>query len=180
MRPSPPLIALLAAGVLSLAGGASAEVVDSQAAGFEVKEVVDIDAPAAKVWEAMGHVGDWWKSEHSFSGDAHNLSLDLKPGGCFCERLPRGGGVTHMTVIYIRPGETVRLAGALGPLQGTGAQGHMTWALREVSGHTHLSLTYDVGGYVRGGLQSWSKPVDDVLGEQMVRLRRYAETGNPD
>ena len=173
-------IALFSIALLSLATVARAAVVDSQPGGFEVKETVDIGARAAKVWDALGEIGAWWKSEHTYSGDAKNLSLDLKLGGCFCERLPGGGGVQHMQVVYVRPSQIVRLAGGLGPLQGTGADGHMTLALKETADHTALTLTYDVGGYAKGGLAGLAGPVDGVLGEQAARLKRYVETGKPD
>jgi hypothetical protein len=57
---------------------------------------------------------------HTFSGNAHNLSIEEKAMGCFCEKLPDGGGVSHMEVVYFAPGKTLRLSGALGPLN--------TWA----------------------------------------------------
>ena len=47
---------------------------------------------------------------------AANLSLDAAPGGCFCERLPNGGGVEHMRVTYVEPGKRIVLTGSLGPL----------------------------------------------------------------
>lgn len=166
-------LALLA--VLATAGSAGAKVVDSQANGFEVSETVEIGAPTGKVWNALGQIGSWWDSEHTFSGNASNLSIDLKPGGCFCEILP-GGGVSHMLVVYARPDSVVRLSGALGPLQSTGASGHMTWTLKETAGHTtSFTLTYDVGGYAVGGLNKWAAPVDKVLGQQATRLKRFVE-----
>src|SRR5277367_3875178 len=89
---------------LALAGTAArADVVDANASGFQVKEAVQIAAPSAKVWAALGEVGRWWNGEHSWSHDARNLSLELKPGGCWCETLPDGGGARHMTVIYTQP-----------------------------------------------------------------------------
>ena len=173
--------AVLISIVLSaLAGAARAEVVDSQPDGFEVSETVDIAAPVAKVWNAFGRIGGWWDPAHTFSHDAGNLSLDPTLGGCFCERLPGAGGVRHMQVIYVRPGEAMRLEGALGPLQATGAVGHMTVSFKEASGHTTVTMTYDVGGYVKGGLGNLAKPVDAVLGVQAARLKRYAGTGKPD
>jgi hypothetical protein len=48
-------------------------------------------------------------------------------------------------------------------------------------GATDVSLTYDVGGYAKGGLaERWAAPVDKVLGEQLVRLKTYVETGKPE
>ena len=176
MRPTQ--IAVLAA-ALALAGGARAEVVDAQSNGFEVRQAADIAAPAAKVWDALGHIGAWWNSQHTFSGDAKNLSLELKAGGCLCETLEGGGGVGHMIVICVQPGHAARLSGALGPLQSLGLAGHLTWTLAEKDGHTTLTQTYDVGGYVRGGAGQLAAPVDSVLGEQLARLKRYVETGAP-
>ena len=43
-------------------------------------------------------IGDWWNPAHTFSGNAHNISIDEKPMGCFCEKLARQGGVRHMEV----------------------------------------------------------------------------------
>src|ERR1700676_2602993 len=98
----------LAAG-LALAGTTRAEVVDASAAGFQVKQTAEIAAPADKVWTALRQVGGWWSSEHSWSHDAKNLTLELKPGGCWCEALPGGGGVRHMTVIFAAPGKSAIL-----------------------------------------------------------------------
>jgi uncharacterized protein YndB with AHSA1/START domain len=153
-----------------------AEVVDSRAEGFEVTEHVTIDAPATLVWRGLSRIGAWWESKHTFSQDAANLSLRLEPGGCFCEALPDGGGVRHMTVVFARPKETARLEGALGPLQASGATGHLTWTLNETAGKTVLTQTYDVGGYVKGGLESWAPTVDAVLGKQLIRLKAYVES----
>jgi hypothetical protein len=98
-------------------------------------------------------------------------------GGCFCEKLPNGGSVLHMTVVYAQPGQGLRLSGGLGPLQMSGATGHLSWTLAEKNGKTTLTQTYDVGGYMTGGLDKIAPVVDQVLGEQFDRLKVYAETG---
>lgn len=176
MRLTP--VPILAA-ALALAGAARAEVIDAQPNGFEVKQAADIAAPPAKVWDALGHIGAWWNSQHTFSGDAKNLSLELKVGGCFCEALKGGGSVGHMIVIYVQPGQTARLSGTLGPLQSMGLAGHLTWTLADKNGHTTFTQTYDVGGYARGGVGQLASPVDGVLGEQLARLKKFVETGAP-
>ena len=84
-----------------------------------------------------------------------------------------------MQVIFVDPGKTVRLSGALGPLSLSGADGHMAFALAEKDGKTTLTWTYDVGGYVKGGIGKLAGPVDSVLGEQARRLKAYVETGKP-
>ena len=42
--------------------------------------------------------------------------MSLSPGGCFCERLPNGGGIEHMRVAFVDPGKRLVLTGSLGPL----------------------------------------------------------------
>jgi hypothetical protein len=161
-----------------LATGARAEVTDKSAAGFEVVEKASIAAPASKVWDALMRPGKWWSSQHSWSGDAKNLHFE--PDGCFCETLKRGA-VRHMMIIYNDGGSTLRLNGGLGPMQMTGASGNLSFVLKEADGKTALTVTYDVGGYAKGGLaETLAEPVDFVLGEQVKRLARYVEIGKPE
>jgi uncharacterized protein YndB with AHSA1/START domain len=172
------VVLVVSAAVLALAGVARADVVDSGPNGFQVKQTAEIAAPAAKVWAALGQVGRWWDSQHSWSQDAKNLTLDLRPGGCWCEALP-GGGVEHMRVIFALPDKTAVLDGTLGPLVFSGAVGHLAWRLAETDGHTTLTQTYFVGGYYPGGLDKLAPAVDGVMTEQIGRLKRYVETGKP-
>lgn len=37
------------------------------------------------------------------------MTLDPRPGGCFRERLPGGGGVEHLRVVSAAPGTSVTL-----------------------------------------------------------------------
>ena len=162
-----------------LAGAARGEVTDKSASGFEVVEKTTIAAPMAKVYLAILTPSTWWSSRHTFSGDAKNLSLD-PAAGCFCEKLPHGF-VRHMEVVYVDGASTVKLSGGLGPMLFTGASGHLGFALKPNGDKTDLALTYDVGGYAKGGLaDTLAAPVDGVLGEQVGRLKKYVETGKPD
>lgn len=170
---------LLAATLAMAPLAAQAEVVDQTAAGFEIRHVVAIAAPQAKVRAAVQDIGRWWSDDHTYSGKAANLSIDA--AGCFCEKLP-GGLVRHMSVVYSDAG-ALKMFGGLGPLQTTGAAGHLSFEVAKGSdpAKSVLTVTYDVGGYAKGGLaQTWAKPVDFVLGAQVARLKTYAETGKPD
>ena len=70
-----------------------AEIADSAANGFTVKIAAVIHARPDDVYNRLVHnVGDWWSSDHTISNDSHNLSIDDKVMGCFCEKLPGGGG----------------------------------------------------------------------------------------
>lgn len=166
------------AGALALlaAGAARAGVVDAQPNGFEVRHEVVVEAPASAVWAVLVQPAKWWSSDHTWSGSAANLSIGAASGGCFCERLPNGGSVLHMTTVYAAPGQQLTLYGALGPLQSSGAAGHLSFSLAEKDGRTVLTVTYDVGGYMKGGLDKIAAPVDGVLGQQVAGLKRAAET----
>ena len=157
-----------------------AAVVDVGPSGFQVEQRVEIAAPAARVWTALGEFGRWWDSQHSWSGDARNFSLELKAGACLCEAIPPAGGAHHMTVLLVRPGKEAILEGTLGPLMYSGATGHLAWALAEKDGRTTITQTYFVGGYFKGGLDKLAAPVDGVLTQQLARLKAYVETGKPD
>ena len=167
---------ITAAALTLCATGARAEVLDAQANGFALRQEKTINAPADKVWAALTKPSAWWSKDHTWSGSASNLSLAALAGGCFCERLAQGGSVQHMAVVYAQPNVQLTLFGGLGPLQSSGAAGHLVWRLAETDGKTTLTWTYTVGGYVQGGLDKWAKPVDGVLGEQLDRLKAYVET----
>lgn len=152
---------------------AAGEVVSATPAGFEVRHRVTVAAPAPRVWATLIKPARWWNGAHSFSGDAKNLTLDPRRGGCFCEALPRGG-VEHLRVVYADAGKQLRLAGALGPLQGDGVTGALTFTLTPEGDRTVIELRYVVGGYRSGGLQALAGPVDQVLSEQLVRLSQAA------
>jgi hypothetical protein len=165
--------------LLSVAQAARAEIADSAAAGFTVKITASIHASPGEVYSRIVHVGEWWSSQHTYSGDARNLSIEDRAMGCFCEKLPTGGTVQHMQVVLARPGKMLRMYGGLGPLQGIAAAGPMTFELKPEQGGTRLEFSYSVSGYGPQGLASWAAPVNDVLSTQITRLKNYVETGTP-
>jgi len=170
--------AILVSGVLQVT--ALADVADSTPGGFTVKITVNINAAPADVYRRLvNNVGDWWDSAHTFSTDAHNLSIEERPMGCFCEKLKEGGAVRHMEVLYFQPGKTLRMSGALGPMQGFAVNAIATFTLSPAPGGTKLELTYAVGGYMPQGLTGIAPIVDKVLTEQVNRLKSYIETGKP-
>jgi hypothetical protein len=121
----------------------------------------------------------WWNSQHSWSGNAANLTLDPRAGGCFCEALPSGGSVEHMRMIYADRGKLLRMTGALGPLQGEGLAATLTVKLERVGGATKLTWSYKVGGYTDLPLAQIAPAVDGVVSEQFHRLASMIETGKP-
>lgn len=151
------------------AAPAEAEVVSATPQGFEVKASATVAATPAEAWAMLGRIERWWNPSHTYSGKAENLSLRTRIGGCFCEKLA-GGGVEHMRVVYADRGKMLRLQGGLGPLQGEGAAGSLTWTLKAVPAGTEITQTYVVGGYIRMGAEKLAPLVDGVITEQLGRL----------
>ena len=171
---------LSATALLVLAGTSGQSAPQVTPTGFLVKLEANMNAPAAKVYEALvRQVGSWWNPEHTYSHDAKNLSIDPRPGGCFCEKLPNGGGVEHLRVVYIATNETIRFSGALGPLQASGIAGSMTWKLSSAGDNTRVDLSYSVGGFFQGGFEKIAPAVESVLSDQINRLKLFVETGKP-
>lgn len=165
---------------LFAAFAANAEVIEAGPNGFLVKNETVIAAAPDKVYAALTRrVGRWWDSEHTYSGDAGNMRLDARPGGCFCEKIPGKGAIEHMRVIYVSGNEVLRLSGALGPLQESGVIGTLTWTLKVEGEGTKVTQNYSVGGFWPGGLKDLAVPVGGVLDGQLQRLKRFTETGSP-
>lgn len=160
---------------------AHAKVVTTSSTGFVVEHTVDVKTDAKASYTAFTNVGAWWGSNHSFSGDAKNLTIDTKPGGCWCEVLPNGGFVKHMEIVHAAPGSLLVFSGGLGPLQFMGVVGSMTVRFKTdaKTGSTKVTVRYDIGGRDDKNFQDISKGVDGVLGEQLARYGRFANTGKP-
>jgi hypothetical protein len=174
------LMAWAAAAVLASMAGqrAAAEVVSVAGNGFELREAAHTAASSDKVYAALLLPARWWSSEHTFSGNAANLTLDARAGGCWCESLPKGGSVEHLRVVYVSPGKTLRLRGALGPFQGFAVDGVMTLSVKSVADGSDISLTYALSGYIKDGFDDLSKAADQVLGEQVKRLTKLVDAGS--
>ncbi|MBI3792361.1 MAG: SRPBCC domain-containing protein [Gemmatimonadetes bacterium] len=160
---------------------AAAQAPTVTANGFSVTFAVPVSAPPAAVFDALStKIPKWWNPAHTFSGSAANLSIDARPGGCFCETFPSGGGVEHLRVIYMRPPSALRFSGALGPMQGSGLAGALTFELKPADGGTRVELTYNVGGAIAMGFDKIAPMAQGMLMEQVTRLKAYVETGNPE
>lgn len=160
----------------------AAKVTDSSDAGFAVAHTAQVAATPDDVWTMLRAPEKWWSSDHSWSGDAKNFWMDMQAGGCFCETLPgKGepadksgrGSVQHARIILAKPGRTLRMSGALGPLQGEAMTGTMTISIAPTtSGGSAIRFDYVVGGYMRLPQKEISVAVDTVIGEQLTGLAK--------
>jgi uncharacterized protein YndB with AHSA1/START domain len=164
----------LAIAALLVPASAAAEVVGSSANGFELRQTVDLPVAPRAAFAAFAQIPRWWDADHTYSGKAANLSLALRPGGCFCEQLPQGGGVEHMRVAYLAPGERLVMTGSLGPLLYEATSGVMDVQVERRPGGSRLTLNYKVAGFANGGAAKLAPLVDRVLAGQLQRYAKFA------
>lgn len=170
--------AFLAVIALVLPAVAGAAVADSASNGFTVKLVYQVKAAPDETYRRVVHnVGDWWESDHTFSGDAHNLSIDDKAMGCFCEKIP-GGSVRHLEVVYASPGKKLVMVGGMGPMQTMAVSGSMSIVFTPAEGGTKVEVTYTVAGYSPTGLTALAPAVDSMLSTQFSRLKNLIDRGD--
>lgn len=171
------LKALTASLIASLiAAQANGDVLDAAPGGFTISYQTEISAARIDVYNAaVDNIGDWWSDDHTYTGNAGNMYLEAKTQGCFCEKLGDSGGVVHLIVTFVDPGEMMRLTGGLGPLGLMGVNGNMTWEFTDGEEGTIVTLNYGLGGYMAGGLDSIAEAVDGVLVEQMTSLKAFVE-----
>ena len=152
----------------------SAEVLSAGPNGFEVRETVNLVIPAPQAYAAFARIGAWWNGEHSYSGDASRMTLPLRAGACFCETLDNGGGIEHMRVTFVQPGERILLTGSLGPLLYEATTGVMDVKFERIAGGARVTMNYRAAGFAKGGAATMAPLVDQVLGDQMKRYRAFA------
>lgn len=178
MKPIP--LAALLASLFVFGAAARAEVRQAAADGFFVAFSEQVAAPPAKAYAAIVAVPAWWSGEHTWSGQASNLSLKAEAGGCFCERWA-GGSAEHGRVVMALPDNLLRLEAALGPLQEFALKGILSfWVRSDDDGSTRIEVEYRVNGASASGLEALAPQVDEMLGAQVARLKRYVDTGKPD
>jgi uncharacterized protein YndB with AHSA1/START domain len=158
---------------------ASAEVKQVSADGFFLTFSGPVAASASKAYADVTQIQRWWDSDHTWSGKASNLSIKPEAGGCFCERW-KDGSVEHGRVIMAMPGKVLRLETSLGPLQEQALTGILSFWVKTEDSTTTLTVEYRVNGSSSSGLDQLAPSVDEVLGAQVDRLRRYIATGNPE
>ena len=128
-------VCIAVAALSLLAESAPAEVLGAAAHGFRIQIDSTINAEPHQVYEAFVDIAKWWDKNHTYSGRAENLYFETKPKGWFGEKLPNGGFVRHMQIVYLEPGKEIRMSGGIGPLQELGVAGALTVKLRKAMNH---------------------------------------------
>ncbi len=166
-------IAVLLMGWLWPTADGIAEVVSSSETHFLLShQAVSTLSPEAQ-WEKLIHPERWWHPDHTYSGKAENLSLDLRPGGLWAEHWD-GGSVSHGTVMYVSDGKVLRLNAPFGPLQQAGA--YSVWTITVKAQGEGSMVVFDevVSGPPTANLAQLATAVNGVKAEA---IRRLTEAG---
>lgn len=172
-------LCVLLAPLFILPAPALAEINSQSESGFSVFHIADVAAEPDEIWGKLLLPNSWWSGDHSFSGDADNFYLEPKVDGCFCEllkteedgKISDAGAVEHMRIIHIDRARSLRMLGALGPLQSEAVSGTFTVAIKpNGDGTSKLSFLYVVGGYMRFETLKIAPSIDRVIGEQFGNL----------
>jgi len=112
---------------LSLAAGpAGAEIIDASPGHYVLRQEAGSTRSTEELWARLIEPASWWHPDHTYSGDAANLSLDPRAGGLWREDWD-GGSVAHGEVLFVQAGKVLRMNAPFGPLQGVGA--YTVWTI---------------------------------------------------
>jgi uncharacterized protein YndB with AHSA1/START domain len=161
--------------LLLLCTASHADVRETRDNSLVIESSVTTGASPRATYAAIGKVAAWWDSGHTWSGAAKNLSLQMRAGGCFCEKLAAGGSVEHGRVVYADPGKLLRIDGALGPFQEMAVIGVLTFKLTPEGSGTRITMNYSVSGAIAMDTKKLAPGVDQVMAGQLARLKAFAD-----
>ena len=109
------IASLVCAALVTLgAAPALAAVSNVTPSGFLVTIKSTLRTSPKTTFAALQQVGSWWSGEHTYSGKAAAMTMEMRAGGCFCERWD-GNSIEHGRVIFVTREKAVRIESALGP-----------------------------------------------------------------
>ena len=155
--------------VAAFATSAHADIISTSDSHFILRHEGTTTLTPDAAWDRLVNPASWWHPDHTYSGDAGNLSLELTPGGLWREDWD-GGAVAHGTIVFVDTGKTLRLEAPFGPLQGIGAFVIWTISLEAADGGTRIVFEESAIGPPAGDYAELAKAVDFVKGEAMRRL----------
>ncbi|RBP48770.1 hypothetical protein [Arenicella xantha] len=146
-----------------------AKVVSSTPSHYVLQHQAQSTLSPDQLWLRLSQPSQWWHPDHTYSGDASNLSLDLEAGGLWREDW-NGHSVLHGMVVNFQAPELLRLEAPFGPLQGMAVK--TIWTITIKPHHNGSLVIFDEisNGSDASGLDELAKAVDYVKGEAISRL----------
>lgn len=148
---------------------------------FEVHGVVvevRIAAPPERVWRAIvDEIGSWWHRDFRVGPEPRRFRVEARIGGVMGETWGEGEGLVWATVIGVRRGVELQMAGVLAPAFGGPANLHATWTLAADGGGTLLRFEETTWGAASA---QTSAHLDVGWKFLLGRcLKQWVETGRP-
>ncbi len=156
--------------------GAQAEVISSAPDNFTLKLEAETDLTPEQVWDRLIVPSEWWQSDHTYSLDANNLSLDPQAGGLWREDWD-GGSVWHGTVLQAQQNKSLVMSAPFGPLQGLAVTSIWTITLTPLdeAGGTRITFDHVTNGTEASQLDRMAPAVDFVKSAALASLARPLE-----
>lgn len=150
-------------------GAATADIVSSGSDHYVLRHEASSELAPEALWERLVNVASWWHPDHTYSGDAANLSLDASAGGSWREDWD-DGSVIHGQVLYANPPNKLRLEAPFGPLQGMAV--NVVWSISIQPSESGSLVMFDeiATGSGVSGLEQLAPAVDGVKQEALERL----------
>lgn len=126
------------------------------------------------MWDRLLQPDIWWHPDHSWSGDAANLSLTPEAGGLWREDWD-GGSVSHGVVLGVIEGKSLTLDAPFGPLQSMAVNVVWTISIEAEAGGSRVIFDETANGSSASGLDQIATAVDGVKAEAIRRLTMSGE-----
>ncbi|MEQ1687730.1 MAG: SRPBCC family protein [Sphingopyxis sp.] len=163
---------LVAIAILALSSsGSRAEPVVSTPQAVVITIERDSATAPDTLFDLMASPRLWWSNDHTWSGDAANMTLDARAGGCWCEVVAGGPSVEHGRVLnFDRRRRTIVFDASLGPLQTEAIAARLQWqVVARDGGGSRVVWRYRF--IVPDGAGAGLGPiVEQVLTQQVERL----------
>ena len=157
---------------------AYSEVLVIAETGFIVENKIQVASNKEETWEVFTQqVDQWWPSDHTWWGETSTLTIEAYAGGCFCEK-NGGKSAEHMRISFVEPQTRIIMTGGLGPLQGMGMFGALTWTFETIEPGTEVTMTYKVNGINPDGFSELAPIVDQVQAIQLGGLKTLIQKKN--
>ena len=146
-----------------------AEIKSSSQAHFELFHQAKSSIPPTELWQRLIKPSQWWHPDHSYSGNADNLSLEAEAGGEWREDWS-SGSVVHGRILYIEHGKQLRLSAPFGPLQQKAVSAIWTITIQPDETGSLVTFEETVNGTNQSQLDKLAPAVDYVKDQALKRL----------
>lgn len=161
--------------VLAFAMPAGAEIITAAPDHYTLRHEALSPLSPEEAWNRLVDPASWWHPDHTYSGRAEALSLDLRAGGLWHEDW-EGGSVAHGEVLRVQTGKVLRLEAPFGPLQGMGVTVVWTISLEPEGEGTKIVFDEIANGSSSSRLDVIAPAVDGVKAVAIERLAGRIDT----